>query len=56
MKIKVFKGMDGQWYWHILASNGKKMCQSEGYKKKATLLKTLKSLKAKLKDAPIVID
>jgi len=31
-KIKVFKGADGQWYWHIKARNGRVIATGgEGY-------------------------
>ena len=31
MKIELFKGKDGQWYWRVRASNGQIFCTSEGY-------------------------
>lgn len=31
MKITVFQGRDGQWYWNLKARNGQVMAQSEGY-------------------------
>lgn len=55
MKIFVFKGENGQWYWHIKASNGKIICQSEGYKRKGGAMKAIKSLKLNLSKAMLVI-
>lgn len=55
MKVRIFKGEDGLWYWHILAKNGKKMCGSEGYKKKSSIINTVNSLKKSLAKAPIVL-
>jgi uncharacterized protein YegP (UPF0339 family) len=32
---------DGQWYWHLRASNGKIIAQGEGYRRKRDLLHTI---------------
>jgi uncharacterized protein YegP (UPF0339 family) len=32
---------DGQWYWHLRATNGKIIAQGEGYKRRSDLLKTI---------------
>jgi uncharacterized protein YegP (UPF0339 family) len=32
---------DGQWYWHLKATNGKIIAQGEGYKRKGDLLQTI---------------
>jgi uncharacterized protein YegP (UPF0339 family) len=34
-KFETFKGIDGQHYFHLLASNGEKVLQSEGYSSRA---------------------
>ncbi len=33
-KFVVFKGSNGQYYWHLKAPNGEIICQSEGYTSK----------------------
>lgn len=41
MKIEYWKSpKNGQWYFAIIARNGKTVAQSEGYKRKASCLKT----------------
>jgi uncharacterized protein YegP (UPF0339 family) len=30
-KFETFQGLDGQWYFHVLAGNGQKVLRSEGY-------------------------
>lgn len=35
---------DGQWYFHFRAANGKLVCQSEGYTRKAGCLNGIKSI------------
>jgi uncharacterized protein YegP (UPF0339 family) len=40
--IEVFKGTDGQWYWHLRAGNGEIVTQSEGYTRKASALRAAK--------------
>jgi len=34
MKIEVFRGKDGQWYFRVKAGNGQIVAQSEGYTRK----------------------
>lgn len=36
MKAHIFKGTNGQWYWHIKGRNGEIVCQSEGYTRRAS--------------------
>lgn len=43
-KIVVFRAPSKQWYFHILASNGKIVAQSEGYKRKASAVKAAYSI------------
>ena len=33
-KFVIFRGRDGQFYWHLKAPNGEIICQSEGYASK----------------------
>ena len=33
-KFVIFRGRDGQYYWHLKALNGEKICHSEGYASK----------------------
>jgi uncharacterized protein YegP (UPF0339 family) len=40
MKIELWKGLDGQWYWHIVGRNGQVMATSEGYKRKGAAKKS----------------
>jgi uncharacterized protein YegP (UPF0339 family) len=30
-KFETFQGLDGQWYFHLLAGNGQNVLRSEGY-------------------------
>lgn len=56
MKIYIFRGEDGQWYWHVKSKNNKIICQSEGYQRKAGALKAVKSLKVNLSKAMLVVE
>lgn len=31
IKIEIFQGKNGDWYWHLKAANGESVCWSEGY-------------------------
>jgi uncharacterized protein YegP (UPF0339 family) len=42
MKLKIFKGKNNQYYFHIVSRNGKIVAQSEGYKSRQSVLKTAK--------------
>lgn len=46
MKIQFFKNKNKQWYFRIVARNGKIVAQSEGYKTKQGCLKTIDLLRA----------
>ena len=45
-EFQVFKSKDnGQWYFRLMATNSRIICQSEGYKQKASALNGIKSVK-----------
>jgi len=58
-RFQVFKGMDGQYYFHLRAANGEIVLQSEGYTRKASAVAGTNSVTAngtsasryKIKDA-----
>ena len=45
MKIEVFKGHNKEWFFRLVARNGRKIAQSEGYKQRAHAIKTAKRIK-----------
>lgn len=53
MKVHVFESK-GLWYFHVKSSNGKIVAQSEGYKQKASALKTIKALKSGMCNAKVI--
>jgi uncharacterized protein YegP (UPF0339 family) len=55
MKFLLFKSKKtGQYYWHIQSTNGKLICQSEGYKSKKNALKTVNRIRLKAATAVII--
>lgn len=43
MSIELFKSrLSGQWHFRLVARNSKIVAQSEGYKRKASALKTIR--------------
>ena len=48
-RFELFKGTNKEWYFALRSSNGKTICQSEGYKRKGSALKGIKSIQ---KNAP----
>jgi uncharacterized protein YegP (UPF0339 family) len=50
MKIEIYR-VDAGWYWRLKARNGKIVASGEGYHRKQTMLKTIKSIGLK---APII--
>lgn len=45
-KFEIFKSSDNnQYYFRLLASNGRIICQSEGYTRKASALNGIKAVK-----------
>ena len=45
-----------QWYFRLVASNGKTICQSEGYTRKANVLKGIESVRAASRMAAVEQD
>jgi uncharacterized protein YegP (UPF0339 family) len=45
---------NGNWYWHLIAANGKIICQSEGYKTRAGCIKGIESVKGNAPRAKLV--
>lgn len=47
MQFEVFKSdHNQQWYWRIVAANGQKVAQSEGYHNKQDALATIRSVRS----------
>jgi len=47
---------DGQWYFHLKSSNGKIICQSEGYTRKENALNGIRAVKKCAASAKIEIE
>lgn len=46
MRIELYKDLDKEWRWRVIARNGRVVADGpEGYKKRATMLKTLRRVK-----------
>jgi uncharacterized protein len=54
MKFEVFKGSDGQYYFHLKSSNGQKIVQSEGYSRKEHAMGAIESIKSGATTASVV--
>lgn len=39
--VRVFQGVDRQWYWTLKSSNGQALGTSEGYSRKASAQRTI---------------
>lgn len=44
-RFEIFKGRDGQFYFRLRASNGKTLCESEGYLEKSSCVNGINSLR-----------
>jgi uncharacterized protein YegP (UPF0339 family) len=44
-KFEIFKGKDGQWYFHLKAKNNKIIAHSEGYRNKKSCYKAIHSIR-----------
>lgn len=53
-KFELFRGADEQWYFNLKANNGKVICQSEGYRRRASALKGIAAIKKVAVKAKIV--
>ena len=54
MRIELYKDIDKEWRWRIIARNGRIISDGqEGYRKRATMLKTLRRLKSGWKEMEI---
>jgi uncharacterized protein YegP (UPF0339 family) len=52
-KFVLFKGEDGQFYFHLQAVNGEIVSQSEGYTEKASAKNGIEAIKRDAPAAPI---
>jgi uncharacterized protein YegP (UPF0339 family) len=44
-RVKVFRGVNKEWYWHVVASNGKIVCSGgEGFKRRSSITKIVDKL------------
>jgi uncharacterized protein YegP (UPF0339 family) len=58
-KTEVFRGQDGQWYFHVTGDNGEIVAQSEAYTRKADAeegVRTLRRVVADLDQEEEVLD
>ena len=56
MKIIVYAGADGQWYWKGVAKNGANICNgSEGYATMANARRAARRTKFLMAFAPILV-
>ncbi|MES2307341.1 MAG: DUF1508 domain-containing protein [Verrucomicrobiota bacterium] len=46
MKFEYWKAKDGNWYWHLKASNGEKVAYGEGYTTKQNCLNAIHIVKS----------
>lgn len=44
MKIEVFVGSNGDWYWHFRAKNGRVTADAEAYASKANAIRAAKAV------------
>lgn len=54
-QYEIFKGEDKQWYWRLVAKNGKIVCQSEGYKRRSQAIKTAERM-PELADTTAIVE
>lgn len=52
-KFEVFKDRRGQWRFRLVASNGRIVCQSEGYTRKSNCLAGIRALQKSAADAVV---
>jgi len=45
IKFEIFKGTDGQFYFHIKGANGERIAQSEGYVRKESARDIIATMK-----------
>lgn len=44
MKFEIFKGRNGDWYFRIVARNGELIAMSEGYERKDSIRRIIRSI------------
>lgn len=45
LKFVVYRGLNRDWYWRLVAGNGKIIAQGEGYKRKVDLMSTIQLIR-----------
>jgi uncharacterized protein YegP (UPF0339 family) len=57
MRIVIFRSaLYRQWYFRIVAANNRIVAQSEGYKRKASAIKTAEAIRADCLFCPIEVE
>lgn len=52
-KFEIFKGKDGQYYFHLKAGNGEIVCSGEGYSSLQNCQKGIQVIREIASEAPI---
>ncbi len=52
-KFQLYKNIKWEYYWHLRANNGNKICWSEGYTTKQSAKESIEFTQINAKDSPI---
>lgn len=55
MKLEVFKGRSGEWFVRLVARNGQTVVVTEGYTRKASAIRSARSLRTGVATAEIEV-
>lgn len=54
MRITYYRSsLSGEWYWQVVASNGRTILRSDPHKQKASMLRTIANVKNTLRRAKL---
>ena len=56
MKFVIFRDKAKEWRWRLVGSNGKIVAQSEGYSRRAGVMKSINSIKRSVANARVEIE
>lgn len=54
-RIEVFRGGDRRWYFRVLASNSRIVCQSEGYVSRGNCLRGVEAMRCAVAEACVEV-
>ena len=55
MRLEIFRGADNQWYWRCKSANNETWCQSEGYSRRASAIRSARGFLVRVRTSLVEV-